>query len=263
MARPRSATPTRRYHVTVSAAVADRLDAHAFTLRRRSATVAADLLEEGIDRAVSKPADRKAGPEELVEARRHIEELNGRLATLRAELARRGRTVDPSSPSVIERGPPRWEWPLPALLSDDQWWDRWLPRLYELLGRQLMTYAPVPATVLDGRGYADLMGFLFPPVRRHGAAVSWRSQIYGELAALEDTAAFAADGAGGAVQAQVGEPVVRHVAEALCALEATGGPGADPYLRLRAKSEIVTAWADILRNLLGESAPPLPREQLA
>src|SRR5262249_14002952 len=143
--------------------------------------------------------------------------------------------------------------PLPALLSDDRWWDQWLPRLYELLGRQLVQYAPTPGQVLDRRGYADLMTFLFPPILRGTAVVTWRSSNYGELGGLEEVTEAAVP-----MRAHVWEPVIRHLTEALCALEATGRPSADPYLRIRTKAEIVNSWADILRNLLGETAPALP-----
>lgn len=166
MAGPRRTTPTKRYHLTVSSEFSDRLDAYASELRQRPATVAATLLEDALKRAVSEPQEHEPESDELAEARRHIEELNRRVSILRAQHARCSPTPDPSSTSVMEGRGPRWEWPLPALLGDDEWWDRWLPRLYELLGRQLMQYAPTPGEVLDPRGYADLMTFLFPPISR-------------------------------------------------------------------------------------------------
>jgi hypothetical protein len=252
-------TPTKRYHLTVSTEFADRLDAYASRLRQRPATAAARLLEDALERAVSGQQEHEPEVEELAEARRHIEELNRRLAILRAQHAKCRPTAESTSTSVIEGSGPRWEWPLPALLSDDRWWDLWLPRLYELLGRQLIRYTPTPGQVLDRRGYADLMTFLFPPLSRGTAIVTWRSPNYGELAALEEVT----EAEGGPVRAQVWEPVIRHLTEALCALEATGKPSADPYLRIRAKAEIVNSWADILRNLLGETAPALPRDKLA
>jgi hypothetical protein len=259
MARSRRTTPTRRYHLTVSAEFADRLDAYASGLRQRPATIAAGLLEDALERAVSGHQEHEPKSETLAEARRHIEELNRRLSILRAQHAKCRQTPDSSATSVIEGSGARWELPLPALLSDHEWWDRWLPRLYELLGRQLIQYAPTPGQVLDPRGYADLMTFLFPPISRGTAIVTWRSPNYGELARLEEATEVVA----GALRAQVWEPVIRHLTEALCALEATGKPSADPYLRIRAKAEIVNSWADILRNLLGETAPALPRDKLA
>jgi len=259
MARPRRATQTKRYHLTVRTEFADRLAAYASGLRQRPATVAASLLEDALELAVSGLQEHEPESEELAEARRHIEELNRRLSILRAQHTKCKPSPNSSSTSVIDGSSPRWEWPLPALLSDDEWWDRWLPRLHELLGRQLIQYAPTPGQVLDRRGYADLMTFLFPPMLRGTATVTWRSPTYGELAGLEE----ASEGAAGPARAQVWEPVIRHLTEALCALEATGKPGADPYLRIRAKLEIVNSWADILRNLLGETAPALPRDQPA
>jgi hypothetical protein len=258
MARPRRTTPTRRYHLTVSAEFGDRLDAYASGLRQRPATLAAGLLEDALERAASGQQEDAPESETLAEARRHIEELNHRLSILRTQHAKCRPTPGSSSTSVLEGSGPRWEWPLPALLSDDEWWDRWLPRLYELFGRQLVQYAPTPGQVLDRRGYADLMTFLFPPILRGTANVTWRSPNYGELAGLEEATVVAA----GPARAQVWEPVIRHLTEALCALEATGKPNADPYLRIRTKAEIVNSWADILRNLLGETAPTLPRDKL-
>ena len=258
MARSRRTSPTKRYHLTVSTECADRLDAYASGLRQRPATVAASLLEDALERAVTGQQEREPESEELPEARRHIEELNRRLSILRAQHAKCRPTPDSSSTSVGQGSRPRWEWPLPALLSDDEWWDRWLPRLYELLGRQLVQYAPTPGQVLDRRGYADLMTFLFPPISRGTAIVTWRSPTYGELAGLDE----ATDAPAGPLRAQVWEPVIRHLTEALCAFEATGKPSADPYLRIRAKAEIVNSWADILRNLLGETAPALPGDKL-
>src|SRR5262249_3896654 len=201
---------------------ADRLDGYASGLRQRPATFAASLLQDALERAVSRQQEHEPGPEEVAEARRHIEELNRRLSILRAQHAKCRPTPDSSSTSVAKGSGPRWEWPLPALLSDDEWWERWLPRLYELLGRQLIQYTPTPGQVLDRRGYADLMTFLFPPISRATAMVTWRSPIYGELAGLEE----ASEGAAGPAQAQIWEPVIRHLTEALCALEATGKPNA-------------------------------------
>ena len=53
--------------------------------------------------------------------------------------------------------------------------------------------------------------------------------------------------------------IIRHTAEAVCLLESTGSPGADPYLRLRAEAEITGSWVRVLRYLVGEDEPELPR----
>ena len=119
MARPRRTTPTKRYHLTVRTEFADRLDAYASGLRQRPATVAASLLEDALERALSGQRKYEPESEELAEARRHIEELNRRLSILRAQHAKCRPTPDSSSTSVIDGSSPRWEWPLAALLSDD------------------------------------------------------------------------------------------------------------------------------------------------
>jgi hypothetical protein len=269
MGRPRKVTPTRRYHLTVEAELAERLDAYAFGLRRRPATVAARLLEDALQRPVAgdeQPADAEL--EALAEARRHIEELTARVAQLRSQLVERRPAPPPSSSARAEASSrtgslgPRWEWPLAVLLTDDDWWERWLPRLYELLGRQSAHYARPRVEVLDNRGYADLMTFLFPTLGSGSRAVTWRSPAYGEAARIEDAQGgrlgLTEAGGPGSDRAVVWEPVARHVVEALCALESSGTDGTDPYMRLRAKAEITGSWVEVLRNLVGNSGPTLP-----
>lgn len=269
MGRPRKATPTRRYHLTVETELAERLDAYAFSLRRRPATVAARLVEDALQRAIAgdeQPADDPVS-DALSEARRHIEELTGRVAQLRSQLAERRPAPHASSSGGMETSGvtgslgPRWEWPLAVLLTDDDWWERWLPRLYELMGRQSGHYARARVEVFDDRGYVDLMAFLFQPIGAGARAVTWRSPAYGEVARIEDTqrGQQGATETGGQEpeRAAIWEPVVRHVAEALCALETSGTEGADPYVRLRSKAEIVGPWVEALRYLVGEGAPAL------
>src|SRR5262245_20440027 len=108
MARPRRTTPTKRYHLTVSTEFAVRLDAYASGLRKRPATVAASLLEDALDGAVSGHREHEPESEELTEARRLIEELNRRLSIVRAQHAKCRPTPDSSSTSVIEGSGPRW-----------------------------------------------------------------------------------------------------------------------------------------------------------
>ena len=50
----------------------------------------------------------------------------------------------------------------------------------------------------------------------------------------------------------------RIVPEALCALESSETEGADPYVRLRAKAEIIGPWVEVLRYLVGEGGLALP-----
>jgi hypothetical protein len=117
---------------------------------------------------------------------------------------------------------------------------------------------------VDERGYSDLLGFLFPPITDPSGPLTWRSADYPAAAAIADAGDSGAEGGPRrSLRAQVWEPVIRHVAEALCALESTGEPGADAYLRLRAEAEITGPWARTLRHLVGEEEPELPRRRLA
>jgi hypothetical protein len=259
--RPRAQGPVRRLHVTLAADASARLGIYAEVIGRPLATAAADLLGGALSRL-----DTDEG-EALNEARRQLEDERARVVALRRQLAARTNRAQPDQRS------PRWEWPLDALLEDAGWWERWLPRLYELLGRRLVP-AELPGRrpaygqrqaeevpVVDARGYSDLLGFLFPPVAGTGEAVTWRSLDYPTAAHREQAAA--GPGPAPAARAQVWEPVVRHVAEALCTLESTGEPGADAYLRLRSEAEIIGPWVRILRHLVGEEEPELPRRRLA
>jgi hypothetical protein len=265
MAPTRPEQPPRRYKLTVPAPIADRLDAYALASHQPAARAAAGLMLAALDRI-----DTPEGAE-LLEARRQVQELTGRVEALRRQLAER------AGAGAVQQPEPRWEWPLAVLLADAEWWDRWLPRLYELLGRHLAPQAasssrrpaygerertPAPEPMVDERGYADLLGFLFPAIRDPQGTLTWRSPSYAAAAAIAD-AAGAESGATTSTRAQVWEPVIRHVAEALGALESTGEPGADAYLRLRAEAEITGPWARTLRHLVGEEQPELPRRRLA
>lgn len=110
----------------------------------------------------------------------------------------------------------------------------------------------------DDRGYIDLMAYLFPPID----GVSWQSRCY-RAAALVTAPAPPAHRTPVARRGDVWEPVVRHVAEALCTLESTGADGTDAYLRLRAKAEIVGPWSETLLRLIGEAPFRAPAHQLA
>jgi hypothetical protein len=255
--------PPRRYKLTLPAAVADRLDAYALTNHQPAARAAANLMLAALDRV-----DTPEGAE-LLEARRQVQELTGRVEALRRQLAER-------AGGQVQQPAPRWEWPLDVLLADAEWWDRWLPRLYELLGRRLAPQAapsrrpaygerertPAPAPLVDERGYSDLLGFLFPPIADPQGMLTWRSPDYAAAAVIADAGAEGGSSPT-SIRAQVWEPVIRHVAEALSALESTGEPGADAYLRLRAEAEITGPWARTLRHLVGEEEPELPRRRLA
>jgi hypothetical protein len=227
--------------------VADRLTTYANAAGRSISKSAAALITEGMAHP------RSEAETELRDYRRQIEELKARLHDLQRQLAEhRERGADQAAA--------RWEWPVSVLLEDASWWDRWLPRLHELFGRRS---AHLPAighslsseVLLDTHGYHDLLGSLFPATGRGGETLTWRSPDYSSANGLGQDGLEA--------RAQVWEPVIRHVAEALCLLERTGQADADPYLRLRAEAEITGTWLRVLGYLVGEEHPELPRQRLA
>jgi hypothetical protein len=263
MGRPSNGMPRERYSTTISAELAARWTAHA---GKKANATAARLLERAMEHAMndgdaldldadsSHPQAADAGrlasvERRLEEAERQIEELTIRLVKVQRE-----RQEPAASSTVVEHaaGQPgaRWEWPLKALLADEGWWDVWLPRLYELLGHNVprqLTDADKPAA-RDERGYVDLMVLLFPPI----GGADWRSPAYGAAALAAAPTQASALLARAPHRGHAWEPVVRHVVEALCALESTGAEGTEAYLRLRAKAEIIGPWAEALLHLLGE-----------
>lgn len=248
--RGRPPSYSRRYHLTLDTAEADLLDAYAERQAKPTATVAARLLATELRRVTSGTGD------ELAEALRQLEQLRTSNAALRRRLNEAG--LD----GTLEI--PRWERPLSELLGDREWWTTWLPRLHQLLGRQPHQYGRNRIDTLDDRGYPDLMTFLFPPVRDRGGRVvaEWHSPYYADHATRELEASRAGPGTGDAgappARPAVWEPVIRHVAAALCALEQTAGLGADPLFRIRTEDEITGAWLRTLRRLTGSEIPDLP-----
>src|SRR5215469_1069945 len=109
---------------------------------------------------------------------------------------------------------------------------------------------------MDERGYTDLLGLLFPAVKDGQRELTWRSVAYSEPARKHPSTTRVHDPTSPGAQAW--QPVIRHVAEALCLLETTGQAGVDPYLRLRARAEIAGPWARVLGSLVGEAGPDLP-----
>jgi hypothetical protein len=136
-------------------------------------------------------------------------------------------------------------------LDDAEWWNAWLPRLYELLGRDARSGETRP---VDDRGYVDLTAYLFPPID----GVTWRSLMW-PVAATADAARNRTEKRSQAAtvsepgdgRARVWEPVIRHVAVALAALEATARPGTDAYRALQAQTEITGPWVSVLRRVPG------------
>ncbi len=299
MGRPRNGTPKCRYSTTIDAALAARWEAFA---GKSANGTAARLLERAIAEALASedgsPESPMPQPESvdrldtfhghpngvaacdqvaeferrLVDAEQRIEDLTiGLVKAQRAQIS--GPEKRSQAATISDSGQPasapdrprgaRWEWPLEALLQDERWWEAWLPRLYELLGQELQgQFAAADQLPRDARGYVDLMAYLFPPI----GDTDWRSPAY-RGAALAASAAPAAVPTMrpvlGPLRGHVWEPVVRHVAEALAALESTGAEGTDAYLRLRAKAEIIGPWSEALFRLLGEAALRAPSRQLA
>lgn len=227
--RPRRTSPARRFQITLDEADHALLTAYAKELGRPTARIAGLIVQQTIraGRGSDGRVDR-AGVEAV------IRQLNGEVAP---------RSNDQ----------PRWEWPLEAILADREWLDRWLPDLYELLGRRLTPPADPsqlsqPEPVLDSRGYSDLMEFLFPSVNSAQGAASWRSSRYPALAGKPELA-------------PVWEAVIRHLMVALDAIERSARPDADPSYRMLIQDQIRGSWLSTLRSLAGESPAQLPRER--
>ncbi len=210
--------------------------------------------------------DPDAAAAALSRERDRIRDLQAEVTRLQAEL------TQCQAQAELAASLPRWRWPLETLLADRDWWDEWLPRLSELIGRNLeyeRSYGDRQAKpVVDGRGFADLMRYLFPDLKsERGASVSWHSPDYPRCARLAwDNASVASPMRRRPVRAEVWEPVVRHVALALTALEMTSQAPSDAYTHLRVEAEIRGEWMRTLGVMLGEGAPPrpdhLPRDPL-
>ncbi|MBJ7605365.1 MAG: hypothetical protein JF885_03505 [Candidatus Dormibacteraeota bacterium] len=157
---------------------------------------------------------------------------------------------------------PRWEWPVETILADGRWWDRWLPDLNELLGRDLTpstsaAFGERPGPIVDRRGYSDLLEFLFPVASGPRGAVTWRSPQYPQVAG-----ATASEGNGDL--SYIWGTVIRHVTRALCALEEASQPGSTAVMGILTQDHITGPWLRTLRGLVGERPPDaLPTKRLA
>src|SRR5262249_56631170 len=113
--------------------------------------------------------------------------------------------------------------------------------------------------VVDSRGYGDLMSYMFPPIDGDGREVTWRCAHYPKAAAVA-ARKHTHEGVLPSIRPHVWEPVLRHVALALCALEHSGRAGTDPQLRLDAEERITGSWVRTLRHVVGDGhVEPLPR----
>jgi hypothetical protein len=251
---------THRLGLTLDLAEYERITAYARQAGRPVATMAKRVLLGVVD-----GHDPDAAAVALSRERDRVRELEAEVTRLQAQVAQHQAAAD------MGASLPRWRWPLEALLADREWWDEWLPRLGELIGRNLQyddSYGGGPArSIVDDRGFADLMHYLFPDLDdERGVAVAWHSPEYPQHARR----AWNRPGAGSRwprpVRAEVWEPVVRHVALAIAALETTSHDASDAYSHLRVEAEIRGEWMRTLGVTLGEdiSGRPtqLPREPL-
>jgi hypothetical protein len=162
------------------------------------------------------------------------------------------RSIRGDAPSRIAATSPKWDWSLEALLGQGTraWWDRWLPELNELMGRELgkergsYNKEGRPA-VVDRRGFVDIFEYFFPTV----AGISWRYFEYPQ--------AVVAQSEGQVDLRHVWEAAIRHGATALTALEETSQlqSGDGGLTRIRTLEEISGPWLRILLAIVGQSQP--------
>ncbi len=249
-----------RLGLTLDLTEYERLMAFARQAGRPVATVAKRVLLGVVD-----GHDPEAAAVALSRERDRIRELEAELARLQTHLAQHQPAAD------LEASLPRWRWPLEKLLADQAWWDEWLPRLGELIGRNLQYdhgYGGGQArSIVDDRGFADLMGYLFPNLGTpEGEPISWNSPDYPRYARLAWDRTGTGSGWQRPIRAEVWEPVVRHVALAITALETTSQDPRDAYTHLRVEAEVRGEWMRTLGAMLGEvmspRPEPLPRDQL-
>jgi hypothetical protein len=197
--------------------------------------------------------------------RERVGELEAEVTRLQAELAASQAAAD------VAASLPRWRWPIETLLADHAWWAEWLPRLGELIGRNLQydhAYGGRQTEpIVDDRGFADPMRYLFPDLQDgRGEPVRWNSPEFPRHARLAWDSGGAGSPQARPIRAEVWEPVVRHVALALTALEMTSHDPRDAYAHLRAEAEVRSEWMKTLGAMLGEgmSTRPdhLPRDPL-
>jgi hypothetical protein len=199
----------------------------------------------------------EAAPAALARERERVRQLEAEVTRLQAHIDKRQVLAD------LRAALPRWRWPLDALLGDQQWWDEWLPLLGELIGRHLEydhPYGEVEADpVVDERGFGDLLTYLFPPIPdARGRSVPWHTTGYPRHAHAAWTVNSAASRRKRPVRAEVWEPVVRHVARALTALETTSQTPGDAYTHLRVEAEIRGEWMRTLGAIIGEDGAQRP-----
>jgi hypothetical protein len=247
MSRHRNEVPTDRFNVSLPRPIANKVKALAEAQRTSGPAAIAALLTS----AIQSDADDQDADEARILASAPYQRLmaeKDRLAEALTEARRRLAEQHRASSDEMETRP-RWAWPLDCLLADAEWWERWLPRLYQLLGSEGAVRDRIPLRA----GYVDLLEHLFPAID----GVTWRSPDYRTAAEECVSSAPRSSLPNNPGRAQAWEPVLRHVVRALAALETTEESGADPFHAMRVHDEISGPWVAVLRHLLGRSLPEL------
>jgi hypothetical protein len=254
MSRRRNQIPSDRFNVSLPRPVAERVRQLAHDQRRSGPATIAAL----VTCAVMQGEEGQEAEEARVQASALYQELAREKAELAAALTETRRQLAQlrkTTPAELAEMP-GWAWPLDCLVADADWWSSWLPRLYELLGSDAGTvglYGQDEPETRDERGYVDLMTHLFPPI----GDLTWRSPRYPQAARADAASRSTGLRLRRPRRDTAWEPVIRHVARALAALEASEQAGADAYHAMRVQAEISGPWITVLNHLLGGSLPEL------
>jgi hypothetical protein len=138
--------------------------------------------------------------------------------------------------------------------ADNRWWDRWLPQLNQLLGRELGeergTYdTPAEPRLSTAAATATWSSSSSPQLRVHAAPSPGGRPSTPRIAGPKD-----ANEASTPVP-HIWESVIRHVARALCALERAAQPEADPTAGILLQDHLTGPWLRTLRALTGQTPP--------
>src|SRR5215471_13932759 len=134
MSRHRNEVPTDRFNVSLPRPVANQVKSLAEAQRTSGPAAIAALVTS----AIQSDPDEQDADEVRILASAPYQRLMAekeRLAEVLSDARRRLAEQQRASSDEMEQTP-RWAWPLDCLLADAAWWDRWLPRLYQLLGSE-------------------------------------------------------------------------------------------------------------------------------
>jgi len=247
VSRPRNAVPMERFNVSLAQPVAEQVRRIAQAQRRSGPAVIASMVASAGLADVEDEAAEEARALASPVYRRLLAE-NEQLAAALTEASRQLAQQRRRTPAEV-RETPRWAWPLDCLLADAEWWERWLPKLNQLMGSDGPGLGRAPTR----DGYVDLMELVFPAI----GVVTWRSLEYRAAADAIDSTDQDSRVCAGPGTSRAWEPVIRHVVRALAALESAEQPEADPYHAMRVQTELQGPWIGTLRNLLGRSPAEL------